>query len=568
MFVGLLAGLIMSQGCSTGSGSTMLPATQGSTVSSGGDSSRRLAVPHFIDGCVYDAIGEHARAALEYQDALRFEKNYGIYVALSRCYAMLGKHSLAIDAGKEAVRLAPDDIECRRVLAEAFVAGFDLDAATGQYEEIVKRDSNDINSWYSLAHLYQNRKPLRALEVYERINEHFGPQWDVLIQTAEMYNKMGQFEKATETLKRMLSLDPGNKALQRTIGQTYLRATKYDEALKVFNELRELDPENLEYRADIAGILLLQRDYKTAAREFAVILSRDTVSLDTKLHIGELYFGQLEKDSTLTHETRSIFEQLRGAYPGDWRAYWFLGAIGTIIHDDTMAVNNFTRVTELASWNEDAWVYLSSVFLGKSNFGEMTRVLESALKILPDDFRVNFFLGVAYSRLGRNIDAVRVLEHAHQLNEKDVDAISQLALVYDGLKKFEESDSLYEQALKLNSANDLVLNNYAYSLADRGVELSRAMEMVNKAVQTQPENASYLDTIGWVYFRLGNYAEAESYIKKAITKGEANAVVYEHLGDVYSKMEQKDKALEQWHMALSLDQNNTALREKIARGVL
>jgi tetratricopeptide (TPR) repeat protein len=238
------------------------------------------------------------------------------------------------------------------------------------------------------------------------------------------------------------------------------------------------------------------------------------------------------------------------------------------MHDDSVAVRNFRRVTELASWNADAWVYLSSVFLGKNNFEEVAKILESAVRILPDDYRVNFFLGISYSRLGRTLDAARVLERAHQINPKEVDAIAQLALVYDGMHKFEESDALYEEALRLDPANALVLNNYAYSLAERDVQLDRALTMARKAVEAEPANPSYLDTIGWVYFKLESYREAEHYVKEAIGKGEVSAVVYEHLGDIYYKLNQKDLALEQWNLALKLDAGNTALRDKIARGSL
>ncbi|MEK9135517.1 MAG: tetratricopeptide repeat protein, partial [Bacteroidota bacterium] len=193
---------------------------------------------------------------------------------------------------------------------------------------------------------------------------------------------------------------------------------------------------------------------------------------------------------------------------------------------------------------------------------------EKAIKIVPDDFRVNFFLGVAYSRVGRNEEAVRVLEKARQINPKDINAISQLALVYDGLKKYEESDRLYEEGLKIDPTNALILNNYGYSLADRDIQIERALEMAKKAVAAQPDNTSYLDTIGWVYFRLGDYKQAEMYIKKAIEKGEVSAVVHEHLGDVYYKMKDLERALEQWKIALKMDENNVALRDKIARGSL
>jgi tetratricopeptide (TPR) repeat protein len=281
-----------------------------------------------------------------------------------------------------------------------------------------------------------------------------------------------------------------------------------------------------------------------------------------------MYFGQVEKDSTLIPVVRNVFERVRSKHPADWRSYWFLGALGALSHLDSVAVENFRKVTELSSGNADAWVYLSSVFLEKNNFQEVVTILEKAITIVPDDFRVNFFLGVAYNRLGRNDDAVRVLERARQLNPKDINAISQLALVYDGMKRYDECDRLYEEGLKIDPDNALILNNYGYSLADRNIQIDRALEMATKAVAAQPDNTSYLDTIGWVYFRLGDYKQAEMYIKKAIDKGEASPVVHEHLGDVYYRMRDVERAMEQWKIALKMDETNTALKEKIARGSL
>jgi tetratricopeptide (TPR) repeat protein len=90
--------------------------------------------------------------------------------------------------------------------------------------------------------------------------------------------------------------------------------------------------------------------------------------------------------------------------------------------------------------------------------------------------------------------------------------------------------------------------------------------MAKHAVEAQPDNTSYMDTIGWIYYRLGQLKEAEQYIKKAIAKGEVSAVVYEHLGDIYYAMNDLERALEQWKIALKLDENNAPLRAKISRG--
>jgi len=566
----MLCGLgFFASGCSPGSevAQNAVPAPR--VMEATADSTNPVVLQHFIDGAVYEVKGDYAKAVLEFQDALRYGKNHAIYHALSRNYSALGKHSLAIENGREAVFLAPDNLDYRRNLAEVYFGAYQVDSATVQYEEIVRRDSSSLEAWYSLARIYEPRKPLKALEVYEKILDRFGPEWSVLFQVADLYNKMGKFDKAAVALKSMVDLDPGNKALKRSLAQTYLRGGKVDEGLAVLQELHRLDPENLEYVGDMGGVYLMKKEYAKAAEQFEPIFSRDTVSIDVKLRIGQLYYDQMEKDSTLAPLTKSLFEQIRARHPQDWRPYWFLGALGSMKRDDSAAVQNFRKVTQLAGWNADGWVYLSGVYLGKNDFGETVRVLEAARKVVPDDFRINFFLGVAYNRLGRNNDAAVVLERARQINPKDLDATAQLAVVYDALKRYGESDSLYEEALKLEDPKkDLVLNNYAYSLAERGVQLDRALEMATKAVDAQPDNASYLDTKGWIYFRLGRYQEAETYITRAIAKGEASATLYEHLGDVYYMLNDKIRALDQWNAALKLDGNNTALREKVSRGSL
>ena len=568
--IALVAGVtaMVIGGCGGGQGvAPQSPADAGRTRAQQ-EALSEAALGHLVDGSVYELQGDWARAVLEYQDALRYATDPAIYFALAKCYTALGKYTLAIGAGREAVDRAPDRLEYRRILAQAQVAAFDIDGAVAQYHEIVTRDSSAADAWFALARLYQARKPLQALEIYGEILQRFGPEWEVLLQIAELRSRMGQHEQAAEALAELSSLDPANQSLRKSLAQAYVRAGKLDSAYALYTELLERDQGNLEYTTERAGVLLLQHDYAGASRAFDDVLSRDSVTVDLKVHIGELYFAQLDKDSTLVPVTRSLFERIREKHPDDWRAYFYLGAIGSMSGEDSAAVSNFRRVTELAAWNADAWVYLSTAYLGKNKFDEAVRVLEPAVKAVPDDFRVNFFLGVAYNRLNRQTDAVRVLERARSIDPTNVDAAAQLAMVYDGLKMYEESDSLYEVALRLRPDYPLVLNNFAYSLAVRNIQLERALGMSQKAVGIEPENSSYLDTIGWIYFRLGRYPEAEENIARALSKGEANAEVLEHMGDVQYKLNRPDQAMEYWRRALELTPENVTLKEKVSRGTL
>jgi tetratricopeptide (TPR) repeat protein len=561
----MAAAALILAGCGSGSG-TIVPAANLPHRTADTGRGRDVALQHFIDGSVYELKGDFAQAVLEYQDALRDEPDHAIYQGLARCYSALGKHTLAIEAGREAVRLNPDNLEYRSTLAQVYVAAFEIDSAAAEYEEMVRRDPGSLDSRYNLARLYQGRKPLKALEVYTGIIERFGPEWDVLLQIAEIQSSIGEHEKSARALMGMLELDPANQQLKQSIAQAFIRAGKLDTALAVFRDLQEVDPANLGYRSEIAGIYLRQKEYEKASREFGPVLSVDSVSVETKLKIGELYFQQLEQDSTLAPAAIEVLGRIRDAHPDDWRPYWFLGGIGALTGNDSLAETNFRKVTELAGWNADAWVYLSSVFLEKNDYAEVAKVLESAVRVAPDDFRVNFFLGVAYTRLARTADAIRVLERARSISPEDVNAIIQLALVYDGLKDYEETDRLYQEALRLDPGNHLAQNNYSYSLAERSMKLDEAFEMATSAVEAQPDNQSYLDTLGWVCFRLGKFEQAERFIRMAIEKGEATSVLHEHLGDVYFGMQDRERALEQWNIALRLDGTNAALREKIERG--
>ena len=132
------------------------------------------ALQHFVDGSMYEMKGEYAQAVLEYQDALRYEKDDAVYFALSKCYSQLGKHTLAIENGKKQSGLHQTRLSTDGTSRMHTSQRMSLDSAASEYEEIVKRDSNTMENWYSLARLYQVRNPQKALQVFEVMTQRFG----------------------------------------------------------------------------------------------------------------------------------------------------------------------------------------------------------------------------------------------------------------------------------------------------------------------------------------------------------------------------------------------------------
>ncbi len=529
---------------------------------------RDAALERYLNGQLLDQREEYAAAILEYQDALRFFEEPAIYFALAKDYAQLGKHEQALEAAHNAVRLEPKNIEYRETLAEIYMRAFRFEEATKEIEAILQQDSTRRESWYDYAQLLQFTAPLKSLEVCEQILERFGPDDHIYIQMVQLYSALGNLPKAAEAMKGMLALNPANFEIKKSLGDLYMQMDSIDAALNLFDELVELHPENVVLRASIAHAYLVKRDYAKAQEQFDSLITRDTLSIEDQLEFGKVFITFVERDSVVIPLAEEMFNGMLKQYPDDWRPYWFLGAIANVKRDDSTSVVYFKKVTELAKWNADGWVGVASVWFDKGELQKALEVLEEAKKNVKEEFRVEFIYGLTLQRLKRPTDAALALERAITINPKNADALSALGLVYDELKRHPDSDTMYERALRLSPNNSLVLNNYGYSLADRNEQLERAETMLKKALEQQPNNQSYLDSMGWIYFRLGNFEEAERYIKKAIDLGTNSAVVFEHLGDVYSKMNQKEKAQEYWKKALDLDGNNQALKDKIQRGEL
>ena len=524
------------------------------------------ALSRVIKAALYEVTGDFANAVLEYQEALQQEPSAAIHYAISKDYSLLGKHALAAQHAKEAVRLDSLKILYHQNLAAVYMNAYQPELAIPEYERIVKIDSNNTESWFNLARLYQTSRPLKAIEIYKRILDREGDDWEILLQIAEIYNSLGRYDQAAEKYKRMVELDPSNKVLQRQLAETYARGGKIQDATKILEGILEADKNNAEALAALADIYLDQHSFDQALVLYQRLLAMEHTNPEVRLRVAVAYMGQSQRDSTFVEKAKPIFEQLNKELPNDWRPYYYLGTIADREKHDSLAGQYFERVTRLAEWNSDAWWYVGTSYFEKGEYQKLVDEMQRAKRALPKDSRIYFLEGLGYSRLERNEEAIKSLKHSLELKPDDLNSISTLALTLDGLHRYQESDSLYEHALRLDPRSHLVLNNYGYSLAERGLQLDRALQMSLQAVAADPENASYLDTAGWVYFRLAKYDDARHYIEKAIAAGGASATVYEHMGDIQFKLGQKEKAGEFWKQALQMNANNQSLKDKIARG--
>jgi len=530
---------------------------------------QELALQYFLAGSMLDQKGDYAKAVLEYQDALKYKRDPAIYHAISKDYSLLGKHDLAIQNATEAVRLEEKNVKYRQALAEIYLHAGNLQGGVRQFEEIIRIDSSDRTVQMNLARLYQIHAPAKAVALYETIIRRFGPDPDALAQLAQLYNDAGEYAKAVDALTQLSGLEPTSLEIKKALADVYMREDSVDTGLAIYSEIAAARPDDLEVRAAIARAYLVKQDYDKAAAEFeSVFTGGDSLSADDQIRFGQVFVASVQGDSAIAPYAETLFLKIRDRFPDDWRPYWFLGALSNMMHNDSASLGYFERVKELAEWIPDGWIGVASVYYDAQNFTEAIRVLEEAKKAVPDEFRVYFLLGISLQRNGQRVDAAAALEKAVTIDPRSVEAFSALALVYDELGRKAESDSAYEHGLDIDPTNHLILNNYAYSLAERKMQLERALKMSTEALDQQPENQSYLDTYGWIYYQMGDYEKARESVNKAILLGSTSAVVHEHLGDIYFKLSDTERAMEYWRKALQLDPDNAGLAEKVHRGSL
>jgi tetratricopeptide (TPR) repeat protein len=180
-------------------------------------------------------------------------------------------------------------------------------------------------------------------------------------------------------------------------------------------------------------------------------------------------------------------------------------------------------------------------------------IARGLLKNTADDREVELALAQIYTRLRRWKDASDELDKAEKLPSKSDDKIYiyfMRGTLQERQKHFDAAEEWFHKVLAIDPNNAQALNYLGYMLADRGVRLNDSVTMLRKAVELDPQNGAYLDSLGWAYFKLGQYALAEENLMKAIERIGTDPTVHDHLGDVYEKTGRTRQAAAQWERSL------------------
>ncbi len=518
------------------------------------------AYNHYLEGALYDFQDQYVQALIEYYQALLYDSTSAqIYKAIARDMMRLQNYESAIEYLKKAYKLDPRDPEILNYLGESYYNLKKFRQAISYYEKLFEKMPTNETVRNNLIFLYNSLKMYPQLaELYHKLQEIYPENDEYVMQYALTLIKAGDLDRAERALQEVIRRDSTQVAAYFLLGSIYEKRQQDDRAIEIYKRILKFAPDSHEAINNLYTFLRKREDWQSIEKIFGGLLQQDSTNIQVRLILAETYFFRKEFD-----KARSLLEPVLEDERFRPTALEMLGRIAFQEQKFDEAENYFSLLTKEQPENRFGWIFLAILYNRQHNYGESIRVLRQALGVLPDNTDILSLYGNTLMQAGQDSAALEPLEKANRLAPEDIDIIAALANVYDRLKMWDKCDSLYEAALLKYPDNALLLNNYSYSLSERGEKLDRALQMAQRALEQEPDNGAYLDTMGWIYFKLGDYQKALEYIQEAVKVREESAEVLEHLGDVYQKLNQPEKAREYWQKALEKDPENEELKQKL-----
>ena len=290
--------------------------------------------------------------------------------------------------------------------------------------------------------------------------------------------------------------------------------------------------------------------------------------------MGE-YLQTMPNDSALRVEGLPIIRQLAGQHPTDAQVMALYGDFLDGNNKGDSAAWAYKASLEIKPADFNVWKKLFNSYTDNKGADSLIKYTEKAMRLFPNLAVISYYNGIARFSKKEYPKAIVAVKRAIDMEpetEKSAiaDMYSLLADIYHANKQDDLSDNAFEQALKLDNDNSSTLNNYSYYLSERGKKLDEAEKMSKRAIEIKPTEATYLDTYGWIEYKKGNYEKARIYIQKAIDLAGPNtdATLYDHLGNVYYKLNDKEKAVQFWKLSKDKGTDDPQIDKKISEGKL
>ncbi len=498
----------------------------------------------------------------------------------------------AIEQHEFIVKADPSDTDSQLLLGRLYRLDRRNVDAESAFKKVLETDSNNDVALRELALVYSSLGDTnKAIEMYTRVNSR-NPTPRTLLELASAYEQVRDFANAATVYKKVVDLNPEEVDVLKRYAQALLFADKLDEARAAYQTITAKKPDDVEGFLRLSQIYRQQGNFEAArsANEKAKSLAPD--NLEILYNDINLLDAEGRADEAIERLKSMIQTAEKARYTdAELNARMVLlerlGLLQRSTERYADAIASFTKLAE-ADPNQAgrAQAQIVETYRMAKDFTKAEAVANEAYKKYPEDRTLIVVRASLLADLGKSDEAIRDMkafmkgreDHQNYLTlsqiyekakrypemaealtkaEEFADGDDEIQTVtfmrgamYERQKDFEKAEAEFRKVLARNPENASALNYLGYMLADRNVRLEESFQMIKKAVDLDPGNAAYLDSLGWIYFRMGKFHEAELALKQALQRMSKDPTIHDHLGDVYFEQGDLRQAVIAWDLAL------------------
>lgn len=497
---------------------------------------RVQALSHYSFGIVNE-LNDNATEALDayYQSAMQDPSHEVLVAELAPRLLHAKQTGKAVDLLKRAVDIPGSSGVVHAWLGVAQAQAGRFKAAIQACRTAIKRSPTISLPYQTLAEVrLQQDKPAEAARVIRQALNVPNTNPEFLLEIVETaIHVQDAVPRKNDTLKlqitnaldRVQKADPDSPLVLQRIGDGYRGIGEFDKAVAVYQEL-------MRRFSAVTGM-------KEAMRERLV---------DTHLRAGN-------KKAAI-----QLLDDMLKENPTNAQGYLAAGAILTEAKDYAAAIEYFEKALLLNPALEPVHYELAGLHITLNQPQKALDILNNARGKFAANFTLELYTALAYSRLKEYQEALKYFTAAEiTANATDPKRLNhafhfQLGATFERIGDFEQAEKSFRKCLELSPSDAEAMNYMGYMWAEKGIRLEEARLWIEKALKLEPDNAAFLDSMGWVLFKLNQPRPALNYLlKAAATSEEPDATIQDHLGDVHAALRQWEKAVSAWKKSILIE---------------
>lgn len=478
------------------------------------------------------------------------------YVEIAKLSLALGKTGDAMETAQKGLSISPDNAELNCLLGNIYHNSKEFKRAEEHLKRGLAADPTREDARLNLAFNYQELKqPEKAEAELLEVLKHNPQSGTAMIYLAKTYVDMKAYYKAENFLTGYITNFPEVPQGYAALGWVYAVQMKYDMAIDVYKKCLELFPHDEETQQRLANIYLLKKSYGDALEVYKEIeKDAPSDSADLNLKMGLLYFQQGEYRHALEK-----FQLVRIKDPANKTISLYVAKIDEELGLFQEAINEWESLVAGQQTDKDKaeiYVKIAGLHEKMKNFEKAEESVRTAMTFKKDDPDLFYILGLINDKKGNYKEAEANVQQATRLAPTKADFVFYLGVIYEKLGDKKKCVDTMKRSLTLNPKLADALNYIGYLYAEQGTNLAEATQYIKKAMEIDPNNGYYEDSMAWVYYRQKKYPLALETILKSVSHlKERDATIYAHLGEIQAALGEWQQAADAYAISVELKED-------------